>query len=396
MKKILAALVLPLALFAPAAPAHAALGAGVTHEAVFSDPFSKTSKLDYSIHTRLIRLVNEAPAGAAVNYTAWGLEYAPFADALINAHKRGVVVQVVHNGKRSSATSERVRTALGSRFRVCTYVTSYGTGGGCLSKHGYSYMHSKLLLVSRTGTKSSVVVTGSTNMSNHGYESNDMLIIAGDPKLYDGHLRYFNDLFSQRRNTNYMTSTNGTVSSSASAAKSWFSPRLTSTGTTGVEPSTSVTTQAATDPVVAALRRLTGGSGCSLKMAERYWNSERRHVTAQVNRIRKAGCTVRTISDDMDGPTRDSLKAAGVDVRGVKRKTGLAYPVNVRMHHKFFVMEGTIDGVAGRREVWHGSHNLVGSALRFADDTLMRVSHGTTVSAYEGQFDRLFSISYRL
>lgn len=378
----------------PADPASAALAAGVTHETLFSNPTAYVSKTDYKLHERMVKMVNETPAGSTIRHMAWNITYVSFADALIRAHKRGVNVYVVQNGDKQSTQLARVKSALGSRHSICHKVVSTGDVGGCLSGAVHSYMHSKSTMFSTTGTKKLVVTSGSVNMTNHGYEDNHMLIIAGDRTLYDGYVRYFNDMFAKRTNPNYMTSTNGIVKATGSASVSYFSPRLTSTGTRGVEPSTSVTTQAATDPVVMALRRMTGGSGCSLKVAERYWNSERKHVTAQIVRIKKAGCDVRAISDDIDGTTRTTLKNAGVFPRGTTRST--AYSFNTKMHFKFLVMEGTIDGVASSREVWQGSHNLVGSSLRYADDTLMQVKHGPTVSAYETAFDRLNSTSYKL
>ncbi len=390
---LMAALVAVSVAVVPTRPASAALAAGVTHEAIFSNPTAYATKTDYKIHERMVKMVNETPPGSTIRHTAWNITYVRFADALINAHKRGVNVYVVQNGAKTTTQLTRIKSVLGSRHKICKKVVSTGVINGCLSGAVNSYMHSKVTTFSTTGTKKRVVTSGSTNMTNHGYEVNDMLIVAGDSTLYDGYVRYFNDMFNQRTNPNYMTSTNGVVRAPGSASVSYFSPRLTSTGTRGVEPSTSVTTQAATDPVVMALRRMTGGAGCSLKLAERYWNSERVHVTSQVVRIKKAGCSVIAISDDMDWKTRNQLVGAGVTLRKTLRDTVYAY--DNKMHGKYFVMEGTIDGVAGAREVWQGSHNLVGSSLRYADDTLMQVKHGPTVSAYEAAFDRLYSTSYK-
>lgn len=377
---------------APGSPASAALATGVTHEARFADPLAFASKTDYRIHKRMVQMVNETPAGASIHHIAWDLTYVRFADALINAHKRGVKVYVVQNGARNSYQLDRVRATLGVNHRRCRKVVDTGTIGGCLSGAVGSYLHSKSTMFSATGTKKYVVTSGSTNMTNHGNEVNDMLIVAGDKTLYDGHLRYFDDLFNQRTNANYMISPNGTLAAPDSATVSYFSPRLNSAGSRGLEPSTSVSTQAATDPVVAALRRMTGGTGCSLKLGQRYWDSSRVHVTSQVVRIRKAGCAVTVITDDMDVATEDQLKAGGVRVRETERSTEFGF--NTRIHSKYFIMEGTIDGVAGAREVWQGSQNLVGSSLRSADDTLMQVKHGPTVTAYETAFDRMHATSY--
>lgn len=394
LRRALLALALPLALVLPAPPASAALAPGVTHEAIFSNPFAATSKVDYRIHNRIVKMINETPAGATIRFSAWGLEHVPTADALIAAHRRGVLVYGVKSGHRPSAQSDRVKAVLGARYKICRRTVSDGVTNACMSKQRNGQMHAKSWLFSRTGTRVNVVVTGSTNPTNHGNESNDALIIAGDPDLYNGYVRYFNDRFAMRLNPNYMASPNGTLRAPKSATVSYFSARLTSTGTTGVEPSTSVTTQAATDPYVDALRRLAGGGGCSVKAAQRFWNSERRHVTAQVVRLKKAGCAVSVITDNMDGPTYRTLTSAGITVRATKRMTSTGR--YVLTHHKFLVLEGTISGVANSREVWQGSQNLLGSSLRFTDDELVQVTHSPTVTAYETAFDRLAPYAYKL
>lgn len=385
LKYLLAALafVLPVAVTPPAG---AALATGVSHETIFSLPHATTSGVDYRVHERIVQLINGVPSGERIYFTAWDLTYVRIADALLAAHKRGVIVHGVQNGARPTSTqSARVRTLLGDRYRVCSRA--------CLSSHSPAYMHSKTWIFSRTGTAQHVVLNGSTNATNHGNESNDAFIVKGDPDYYAGNVRVFDDMYHQRKHPNYMTTANGTLRTPKSQTTTYFSGRLNSTGGTYVETSTDRSTQAATDPYVAGLRKFTGGAGCSLKTAHRYWNTERDLVTDELVRIRKAGCAVTVISDNIDGPTIRALQAVGVDVRGTRRTR--ADGKTVLIHHKWMILEGTISGVAGSREVWEGSGNLVNSSLRYADDTITRIKHSPTVTQYETAFDRLYPYSYK-
>ncbi len=393
MFRLLALIPLLLAFLLPAPVAQAALATGVTHEVVFANPYAAASKYDYRPHDRIVQLVNGTPKGEKIYFSAWAFTRVSMADAVIAAHKRGVIVYGVASGQYPSAQMDRLKAVLGSRMSICNRAVSGGRTWACMSTRVNGSMHSKDWLFSKTGTKTNVIVTGSTNPTYHGNEANDIFIISGDSTCFSKYVGYFYDRFYQRISTNYMTTSRGVASCPASRTTSYFSPRLTSTGSTGVEPSSDVTVQAATDPVVAALRRLTGGTGCRLNMAERYWNSDRKHVTAQVVRIKRAGCEVRVMTDTYDSYTLSTLKGAGIPVYGTKRTTSFGH--EVKLHSKWFTMRGTIGGVANSREVWQGSHNLVNPSLRFADDTLMRIQHAPTADAYDRFYSTLLTYAYR-
>ncbi len=134
--------------------------------------------------------------------------YTRYADALIRAHKRGVTVYVAQNGEKSSSEMDRIRTTLGRyRWHVCRTTSAAGVVEGCLSTRVNSYMHAKALTFSQTGTRKHVVVDGTTNMTNHGYENNDMVVTAGDPVLYYAYRDWFADAFHLRKDDDYLTST---------------------------------------------------------------------------------------------------------------------------------------------------------------------------------------------
>ena len=379
-----------LALAVPAAvatssPASAALGTGVTQQVLVSDPTKYESKTDYRIHEAIVKMVDATPAGATITHLVWNITYTPYADALIRAHKRGVTVYVAQNGEKSSTQMDRVRTTIGpGRWHICRTPSAAGVVEGCLSTRVNSYMHAKALTFSKTGTSKYVVVDGTTNMTYHGNEGNDMVVTRGDPVLYWAYRDWFGDAFHLRKDDDYLTSAHGTRSSSAASAKVYFSPQSNSTGGTSNE--------AATDVMARTLKRLTPTSGCSVKFMERYVDN-RPHVIAELVRVKRGGCFVKVISDTITQKHLDTLWAAGIPVRKTERKT--AFGFTTRIHHKNFVMEGKIDGVAGRRMVATGSQNVTWSSHRFADESFMVLGHGPTVDTYEATFDRVDATSYR-
>ncbi len=386
VRTTLAALLLAVpTVAATSSPASAALATGVTQQVLVSNPLAYASKTDYSIHEAIVKMVDETPAGATITHMAWNITYTRYADALIRAHKRGVTVYVAQNGEKSSSEMDRIRTTLGRyRWHVCRTTSAAGVVEGCLSTRVNSYMHAKALTFSQTGTRKHVVVDGTTNMTNHGYENNDMVVTAGDPVLYYAYRDWFADAFHLRKDDDYLTSTHGTRSAPASSAKVYFSPQASSTGGTSNE--------ASTDIMALTLKRLTPTPGCSVKFMERYVDN-RPHVIAELVRVKRGGCFVKVISDTITQKHIDTLVAASIPVRKTERAT--SYGFNTKIHHKNFVMEGKIDGVEGRRLVATGSQNATWSSHRFADESFMVLDHGPTVDVYEATFDRVDATSYR-
>lgn len=391
MRKVRAsALALGLALLAlphggPASAA-TALGAGVTQEAIFNYPREKASYYDYSIHNRIVAMVDETPVGATIHYAAWNISYKPFADAIIRAHQRGVQVLIAANGHNYGGEQfSRVRTALGTRFKVCSGPSEVSgeLTKGCVTTHPAASMHAKFILFSQTGTKKNVVVVGTTNMTNHGNETNDMLITAGDEVMYQGYTTHFGNMFAQLRVRNYWSTPAGKFSSTASLTRSEFSPRPSSDGGTSIELST--------DTAALALKPQTGGTGCSVKVMERYWADQRMPFTDQLVRLKHEGCDVRAVSDDMGSTTRSKLRAAGIPIKGTLRSTPTGGVT--KMHQKGFILEGTYSGVF-ERQAFTGSHNLTSNSLRASDETFVRMRHEPIVNAYEANFDYLWRTGY--
>lgn len=380
-------------------PASAALGTGVTAETIFSNPYDATSGYDYRIQERQIKLMDAAPVGATIRFTAWRLTYKRFADAVIRAQNRGVNVYGVANGDNRGGTQfERVRVALGPNFTVCKtdHPTSTYDINSCLSTRAASFMHSKLLLISNTGTKHSVVVTTTANPTNHGNEANDAIVWAGDTPMYDAYVRYFEDMRAMRKNNNYMMSANGQfpptgVPSAGSSTITQFTPRSDSKGGTSNE--------FATDNVALALSKKSAGAdatakaNCKVLAHHRYWDATRSVVTDQVIRLKQEGCAdVRVLTDDLSATEEGRMEAVGIRVRRTLRTN--AAGVRVKTHHKYFVLKGAYDGVADNDQLLTGSQNLVRSSLRTADDYMVQASHDAIIHAYAANFEAVWAKAY--
>jgi phosphatidylserine/phosphatidylglycerophosphate/cardiolipin synthase-like enzyme len=367
------------------------LAAGVTHEVVFNDPGAPENApeyRDYALHDRIVQLINGTPAGETIRGTIYSISTKSVADALVAAHKRGVNVYLAFGGQVNMTTGQplRLKSTLGSRAVHCDTHTS--TGGhihACISKRSGSTMHSKMMLFSKTGTTSNVVAVTGTNWSGaQSAQYNDMLITSGDRAHYDGYVRYFGDLFAMRKNNNYTASANGTVDAPGALTFTRFSPKASSTGTTAEE--------AATDLVAQDLAKLRAGTDCSLRASQRYIDDRRDAIVDQVVRLASGGCDVEILYNSLPSSARDRMRAAGAKLRRVHvYHPELGY--ETKIHHKYYLVKGTYDGVAGTSYAFTGSHNWTGSALRSNDETLVRVAHPPTIDAYHRNFRTIWDRS---
>ncbi len=389
----LAAGLMAAATTATPAGATTTLGAGVTQEVVFSDPTTNTTTwADRTVHTRMIQLIDATPTGATIHGTIWNINIKAFTDALLRAKARGVEVNLVLGGQVSVSSGEglRLKNAFGSRLKRCDTHTSTGSHiHACISNRSTSTMHAKYFLFTQTKTrpdattlsKNVVAVTSTNPTTSQYYHYNDLVITAGDRTSYDGYLKHFQDMAAMRKNNNYADSTNGKFTAPAALSETVFFPKASSTGST--------TEEASTDIVAQRLKLLTAGPGCAVRASQRFFQSSRDPVRNELIRLRKGGCAVEVLYSSLSTSTRDALVAAGVSLRKVN-----AYHSSVgtetKVHHKYFIVEGTYAGVANSSLVFTGSHNWTGAALRTNDELMLRLTHKPVVDAYKADFAKIW------
>jgi phosphatidylserine/phosphatidylglycerophosphate/cardiolipin synthase-like enzyme len=381
--------VLLLVSIAPSsASAATTLPAGVTEEAVMQDPTTSPDFTDMTLHNRILQMVNETPPGATIRFSLFSVTWPAFTDAVIAAQARGVKVLVAGNGKDvepDSTEYDRLRAALGSdNFHRCYAPPTSKTEAfrGCIPARPNSFMHSKFYTFSQTGTQTDVVAVTSANMTwSQLSQYNDMIITSGDQSMYDGYVRYFNDLFNMRRNNNYTMSPDGTVRSSGTGTTSYFSPRADSSGGTNAE--------ASTDTVALTMKPLASGPDCSVKIMISDYESARSPITDQLVRLKKSGCDVRMLYTQVDSTVLTALAGVGIPARQIltARPNGV---VNL-LHNKMYLMTGTYDGVANVRQVYMGSQNWLRASLRSGDEILMGSDYGPVVDTYDAYFERAWA-----
>ncbi|MCK1823411.1 phospholipase D-like domain-containing protein [Streptomyces sp. XM83C] len=373
-KRLLVTALMATALLLPTAGVSHADGAPVTTGAVFNNP-KGTSAEKNAVKNHIIKAIDDTVGGRLIRTSMYALKDQDYADALIRAHRRGVMVRVVLDAKYAdSAAVASLKAELGTSKSATSWVHVCGSAGACIAKGGTNPInHNKFFLFSRVGGTAGVgedvVIQASANQTSVNVDKywNNAYTVVGNTDLYTAYVDYFNDLAAEKRtNDYYRTAKVGTE-------KYYFFPQATGdvvvdilnnvscTGNTTVGTSThrSIVRVAAfalhRDAVAQALVSL-AGKGCSVQVVYAESNDEA----------------------TLKGKANLSLK---------KLNTSDGYLV----HSKYLTVEGNYAGHPDTKWTFTGSHNLDQSSLRENDEALLRLEGTAPHDAYASNFGLLRS-----
>lgn len=349
-----------------------ALSATVRTETHFTD--ANVAPRDETILDHLVRLIEDTDKGESIDIAIHSITANPVAAAIIKAHRKGVKVRVVHNGEDADSgddSPKKVKQALGAAHRWCGNVASGGKGGGCISSHDSSLMHSKLVLFSKTkdstgAPRANVVWFGSANMTwATGAKSyNNTTTVYGDENLYERfRSKYFerlwrgdplprNDFFDQDSGRGFLTSR-------ASGITVFASPEQDS------------------DLVLARLKRVQPDDKCEIDIAQAMIHDSRMEVVNEVVRLKKDGCKVRVTANHVQDKAKAAIKAAKIPFR------------TNRTHDKVFLVNAKF-GDKRQKLVFTGSHNWTQSANSINDELLVKIANPKVYDAFLVQLDKEF------
>lgn len=346
------------------------------YRAVFNDPVAGTPT---AVVEEICSLIKQAPAGATLQMAQFvisGDAGEDFVSVLLDAHRRGVNVQVVMDGYQiDRAPAQRMLAALGtdrsqrSWVHVCSHVSPEGNTTSCQGTKG---QHNKLYLFSETGGARDVVVQASNNLTDVNSRTywNNVVTVPGNGRLFDAYSAYFADLVAERQDPDYY--------------------RTATSGARGGRVEAHFFPAAVVDPVVERLDgigcRSGGRTQVSVGMSE--WDAERTEIADAVAALASEGCRVRVVVGPVDAEVAAVLDAAGVEYRLLDGGTPAG-----RVHSKYTVVSGATGQRSGQGFVLTGSHNFNATSLYRNDEALLDLSAGGVVEAYEANFARLWEVA---
>jgi hypothetical protein len=209
LSSVLCALVLLTSFVLPPAHASAVSTPYTLHTGpLFNNPYVKSQQ--YVILDDNVAAIKNTPKGATIHMAMWAFDYKWATNALIDAHNRGVNVRIIFDGivlnyPKAKGEYDRLKAVLGTNINGRSFVKL--CMGGCMSSN--SMMHAKFLTISRLGLQrtvaSNVVMSGSGNIS-YGAATlswNEQYTLQGNAAIYDGYVKYFNDMKVDRDRANY-------------------------------------------------------------------------------------------------------------------------------------------------------------------------------------------------
>lgn len=407
-----AVLLMAGALVLGGAPQAAALSKPVINGPVFNDPLG-TAEQQKAVFTQLVALIDATPAGQTIRGSMFEFGDQEVADALLAAHRRGVDVKLVvddstyvdgEGRQYANPAYESLKSGLGTndtarswvvvcddRFEDNDGVDDVQRGCLAVAPPGPAYNHNKFFVFSRIGpfddgtSYSKVVFQTSSNLSNwYKVESFNDAVTFSDSAVYDGYASYHEKLRAGR----YLAGGNNTVyfsTPTGSTYRGYFFPRGDSSYN-----------NPATDTIVNALDEVscayTGTDGkrhqTDIRIVMLYFNDSRIQVADKLAQLRSQGCWIDIVYASAESRVKSTLTGANIQHRACMIPNGPG--IDVRPHNKQILIDGDYNGDITPR-VYTGSANLIGSSLRSADESFVRITGADYHAKYLSTFYKIRS-----
>ena len=366
----------------------------------FNDPHRKVGH--FRIESKVIETIRHTPRGAMIRIAVYSLDRMPVADALVAAHERGVKVQMLLNDHQDTAAMRVIRAAIGTDRSAKSFI--YKCKASCRSAaNEFNNLHSKFYSFSEAGRSRDVLAVGSANMTLNAdlHQWNDLYFMSGNHELFRQFVGLFNDMrldYNTRQPPLLFCGTpvGAVCDDSVDKSTVWAFPRHS-----GPKD----------DLVLTMLDRIQcltpdgigGQTRTRLALSMHTMRGSRGdYLAAAIRKKYAQGCDVRVSYGLIGYHTKGILGAPTPRGRIPLRSTGLDYNTDDNFdlnmdgeddlildfysHQKYFVIQGTYNGVPDTSMVLTGSSNW--ASLSTANDEIWFTVRGAVVARkYLGNFN---------
>jgi phosphatidylserine/phosphatidylglycerophosphate/cardiolipin synthase-like enzyme len=356
--------------------------------AYFNNPHVPSQR--FRIERRIIETLRHVPKGETVRIAAYSFDRVPMANALIAAHKRGVKIQMLLNDHQDTHAMKMERAAIGTNRYAKSFI--YKCKEGCRTfADQYRNLHSKFYMFTQAGKSKDVMAIGSHNMTRNAlyHQWNDAYFMSGNKPLFDQFTAVFKDM-KKDYNTKQPpirfcgTPKGAECDDSVDKYTSWIFPK---------------TSTSKSDVVLDMLNKIqcltpNGNGGFTrthLALSMHTMRGARGDYLASAIRQKWAeGCDFRVSYGLIGYHTKQILGASTARGRIPLRSTGLDYHpdddfdlnhdgeddviLDYYTHQKYFVIQGTYNGVPNTSMVLTGSSNW--ASLGTAEDEVFFTIQG--------------------
>jgi phosphatidylserine/phosphatidylglycerophosphate/cardiolipin synthase-like enzyme len=380
-----------LSLMAPAGPGTIPTAAAATWKPTPGVKFNvpRAGAKQYILEQQVIGAINHAPAGSSIKMSMFSFDRWPVSDALANAWRRGVNVQLITNDHELPPAQERLKRGFGSYRTRPTFF--YQCSDSCRGQGDVN--HSKFILFSQTGAAVKTVMLGSLNMKQNGTDNqfNDLYTVNDALALYNT----FNTVFQQMAQdvpANPMRLTK-TFGSSYKLQVMPFPKDGLATTATMWTPSR--------DPIMQLLAPVscrgasTPDGRTRIRIDMHAWDGDRGAVIARrVKYLYDHGCDVKIAVGFMSKAMRRIIFASSGRGRVPARSTGFDTNsdgvIDLYSHKKLTLIYGHYGTETGKKIVMTGSSNFQNGG-QYGDEILFQIYNRSIYNQYYDNWNWLFA-----
>ena len=286
--------------------------------ALFNNPLGREAQ-QRTLFRHIIRTINSVPRKGTIRIAVYSFADRRAADALLNAHQRGVNVKLIFSGSKVYKPMVRLRRAIGKNPNRKSFVIFCDRS--CRGTRGQ--MHAKFFSFSSAGTASHVTMVGSNNMTRHNAEDqwSDLYTVANGARYFRAFRAWFSELkYDEPVADPYITKSVGrnaiTITPMRRTRDS--DPILRALGKVTCRTRRTEINPSSASPNVRVSTRIL--------VAAHAWNGTRgRTLARKVAALARAGCIVRVFYGEGVGPgvrhllTRGGAVITNGTTRGVSR-----------------------------------------------------------------------------
>ena len=335
------------------------------------------------IHRLLKESVKHSKKGSTIRIAVFSFDRRDMAEALINAYKRGVNVQVIVNEHQFTVANRMLRRAIGKDRSKKSWIRQ--CDNGC---RGGSFLHTKLYLFRKTGAAERTVMLGSANLTSNAvlHQWNDLWVRNGNRDLYNDALEVFRQMKADKRAKPLYQVSNSYRHNYQLQALPF--PEVTPKN----------------DPIMKVLGRVnckgakdgTGTNGrTKIRVSQHRWSGARgAWIARKVVQLWAAGCDVRLMYGSADSKVREvmstytergrvPLRANGFDENGDGE-------IDRYSHHKYMTISGNYLRDNSKRLLLTGSSNWANIGTK-GDELIFLAEGRKYVRQWNANFDYLWN-----
>ena len=350
---------------------------------------------------KMMVAIDGTKSGETIRMAFFSLTVWNFSDKLIAAYNRGVNVRLIQDDHEIGPMWQDLVDKLGSDTTKKSWAVVCHRS--CHSDENPSYMHAKIYLFSKTKSLSKVTMVCSCNptytQARVGW--NDMYTWIGDTTIYDGGVRYFEDLTAGAVEDAEGNQTHGIpqdnyFSVASGKNQMYFFPK------TGEGPEEDPAFQMLRDVECIGTSAGYGSLGRTIiKVAMYQWSVRRDRIAHRLWDLSQDGCWVDIVYDQTatDKEVIDVLKSPGEGVYPIPTLTkssmdknddgDFEHFVDIFNHEKYVLINGIYEGDRSTKFVISGTANWTNTALQYGNEITFTVEDNSTYADYHEQFQTM-------